>query len=170
MSSSLHAATAPVFERMFGNMLVWLDRAEQHATQRKFDPTGYLSMKLAPDMLPLTKQVQIATDVAKGCMARLAGDEVPSWPDNEASFDDLRARVHKAMAYVSSFDAARVDAGASREIVLNLRNRDPLKFSGPDYVRFWAMPNFYFHMTTAYALLRHSGVELGKSDFLGGSR
>lgn len=170
MSLSLHAATAPVFERMFGSLLVWLDRAEQHAAQRKFDTAGYLSMKLAPDMLPLTKQIQIATDTAKGCMARLAGDEVPSWPDNEASFDDLRARVRKAMAYVASFDAARVDAGATRAIVLPLRNREPLKFTGPDYVRFWALPNFYFHMTTAYTLLRHAGVELGKTDFLGGSR
>lgn len=170
MNLSMHAATAPVFERMLGNLLSWLDRAEQHAGQRKFDTNGFLGMKLAPDMLPLTKQIQIATDVCKGCMARLAGDEVPSWPDDEASFDDLRARVRKALVYVASFDAARIDAGATREIVLTLRNRDPLRFVGSDYVRFWALPNFYFHVTTAYALLRHSGVELGKSDYLGGAR
>ncbi len=168
MTMSMHASTAPIFDRMLNNMLVWLDRAEQHATQRKFDAAGFLSLKLAPDMLPLVKQVQITTDTVKGCMARLAGDEVPSWPDDEVTFDDLRARVKKAIAYVASFDAARIDGSENRDIVLPLRNRDPLKFTGSNYVRFFAIPNFYFHATTTYALLRHAGVELGKGEFLGG--
>ncbi len=167
MTLSLHASTAPVFDRMFKNMHAWIDVAEQHATTRKFDPVQFLSLKLAPDMLPLTRQVQIATDVAKGCMSRLAGEAPPSWPDDEATVADLRARIDKARLHINGFDAARIDAGASLEIIIPLRNRDPLKFTGDDYVRFWALPNFYFHATTTYALLRHAGVELGKADFLG---
>jgi uncharacterized protein len=170
MPIGLHAMSAPVFQRGFQAMSSWFDRAEQHAAQRKFDPSGFLAMKLAPDMLPLVRQVQIATDTTKGCMARLAGDEVPSWPDDEKSFDDLRARVRKAVDYVTSFDAARIDAGETREIVLPLRNRDPIRFVGVDYLRFWVLPNYYFHLTTTYALLRQGGVELGKVDFLGANR
>lgn len=170
MPLSLHALSAPVFERGFGAMLNWFDRAEAHAVHRKFDAAGFLALKLAPDMLPFIKQVQIATDVSKGCMARLAGEEVPSWADDEKSFDDLRARVRRAMDFVAAADAAKVDAGESREIVLPMRNRDPLHFTGADYLRFWAMPNFYFHMTTTYNLLRAGGVDLGKADFLGAAR
>ncbi len=167
MSLSMHAITAPVFDRMLYNMLAWLDRAEAHATQRKFDAASFLSMKLAPDMLPLVRQVQIATDSCKGCMARLAGVEIPSWPDDEATMDDVRARVRKAIAYVATFTSTQIDAGESRAITVPMRNRDPLQFVGADYVRAWAMPNFYFHTTATYMLLRHAGVELGKSDFLG---
>ena len=170
MPHPLHIDTAPVFQRMLSNMLAWFDRAEEHATARKFDPSNYLTMKLAPDMLPMVKQVQITTDTVKGCMARLAGLDVPSWPDDEASFTDLRARVRKTLDYVASFDAATIDAGADRDVVLTLRNRDPLKFKGADYVRSWVMPNFYFHATTTYALLRHAGVDLGKSEFLSGRK
>jgi uncharacterized protein len=170
MSLGLHATSAPIFDRGLRSMLVWFDLAEQHAQQRKFDPAGLLSMKLAPDMLPLVKQVQITTDTVKGCIARLAGDEVPSWPDDEKTFDDLRARVKRGLDFVASADPVRVDAGEAREIVLTLRNRDPLRFVGADYLRFWALPNYFFHLTTAYALLRHGGVELGKADFLGAPR
>jgi uncharacterized protein len=170
MSLGLHAASAPIFDRGLRSMLQWFDLAEQHAQQRKFDPAGFLAMKLAPDMLPLLKQVQIATDVVKGCLARLAGDEVPSWADDEKTFDDLRARVKRGLDFVASADPARVDAGETREIVLTLRNRDPIRFVGADYLRFWALPNYFFHLTTTYALLRHSGVELGKADFLGAPR
>jgi hypothetical protein len=170
MSLGLHAACAPVFDRGLNAMLTWFDRAEQHAAQRKFDATNLLSTRLAPDMLPLVKQVQIATDVVKGCLARLAGDEVPSWVDDEKTFDDLRTRVRRALDFVAASDAARVDAGETREIVLTLRNRDPMRFAGADYLRFWALPNYFFHLTTTYALLRHAGVELGKADFLGPAR
>jgi uncharacterized protein len=168
MSLTLHQSTAPVFQRGFRAMRIWFDKAEQHAAARKFDATGFLSMKLAPDMLPLMRQVQIATDTAKGCMSRLAGEELPVWPDDETSFADLRARLDKVLAHVEKFQPAQIDAGATREIVITLRNRDPLKFTAEDYVRHWAMPNFYFHATTAYALLRQAGVELGKGDYLAG--
>ncbi len=170
MPHSLHADTAPVFDRMLNNMLAWFDRAEQHAAARKFEPVNYLALRLAPDMLPLLKQVQITTDTVKGCMARLTGIDVPSWPDDETAWPDVRVRVRKALDYVASFDAAAIDAGADRDIVLTLRNRDPLRFKGDDYVRAWAMPNFYFHATTTYALLRQAGVELGKNDFLSGRK
>ncbi len=170
MSLGLHATSAPIFDRGLRSMLVWFDRAEQHAQQRKFDAAGLLGMKLAPDMLPMLKQVQITTDVIKGCLARLSGDEVPSWPDDEKTFDDLRARVHRALEFVAAADPVRVDAGETREVVLTLRNRDPMRFAGADYLRFWALPNYFFHLTTTYALLRHGGVDLGKADFLGAPR
>ena len=170
MSLGLHAVSAPVFDRGLRSMLTWFDRAEAHAQQRKFDPSGFLSLKLAPDMLPLVKQVQIATDVVKGALARLAGDEVPSWVDDEKDLADLRARVKRALDFVAAADPARIDAGETREIVLTLRNRDPIRFAGTDYLRFWALPNYYFHLTTTYALLRQGGVDLGKADFLGASR
>ncbi len=170
MPLGLHAACAPVFDRGLNAMLTWFDRAEQHAQQRKFDASGFLALKLAPDMLPLVKQVQISTDVVKGCLARLSGDEIPSWPDDEKTFDELRTRVQRALAFVGASDASRVDAGEAREIVLTVRNRDPIRFAGADYLRFWALPNYYFHLTTTYALLRHGGVDLGKADYLGAPR
>ncbi len=170
MSLGLHAASVPAFDRGFRAMLTWFDRAEQHAQQRKFNANEFLGSKLSPDMLPLVKQVQIATDVVKGCVCRLAGDEVPSWADEEKTFDDLRARVRRAIDLLASADAARIDAGETRQVVLPMRNRDPLQFTGADYLRFWAMPNFYFHLTTTYALLRAGGVDLGKADFLGAPR
>ena len=102
MSLSMHSASVPVFSRILGNMLVWLDRAEAHAQARKFDPNNYLSLRLAPDMLPFLRQVQIASDAAKGCVSRLAGTEIPKWEDNEASFDELRARIQKTLDYVAS--------------------------------------------------------------------
>lgn len=167
MTISMHSASAPAFARMLGNMLVWLDKAQAHAEQRRFDSGNYLGLRLAPDMLPLVKQVQIACDAAKGCMARLAGHDVPKWDDNEASLDDLRARIRKTLAYVQTFQPAQIDGSEAREVVIPLRNRDPLQFTGEAYLRQWALPNFYFHATTLYALLRQAGVELGKSDYLG---
>lgn len=167
MSLSMHSASVPVFVRMLGNLLTWLDKAEAHARARKFDPANYLGLRLAPDMLPFTRQIQIATDTAKGCVARLAGLEVPKWDDGEASFDDLRARIRKAIDYVQSIPAAQIDGSEAREVVLPMRSGDPLRFTGEAYLKQWVLPNFFFHMTTSYALLRHAGVELGKADYLG---
>ncbi len=163
----MHSASVPIFVRQLGAMLGWLDKAERHAEARKFDPTNYLGLRLAPDMLPLTKQVQIATDGAKGCVARLAGQEVPKWEDNEATLDDLRARIRKTIDYVQSVPAAQIEGSEAREIVLPVRSGDPLRFSGEAYLKHFVLPNFFFHATTTYALLRHAGVELGKRDFLG---
>ena len=167
MSLTMHSASVPIFVRQLGCMLAWLDKAEQHAQARKFDPVNYLGLRLAPDMLPLTKQVQIASDGAKGCVARLAGLEAPKWDDNEATLDELRARIRKTIDYVQSVPAAQIDGSEAREIVLPVRSGEPLRFTGENYLRHFVLPNFFFHVTTTYALLRHAGVELGKRDYLG---
>ena len=163
----MHTASVPVFTRMLGNMLKWLDKAEAHAQARKFSPDNYLALRLAPDMLPFIKQIQIASDNAKGCVARLAGQEIPKWDDTETTLADARARIQRTLDYVASVPAAAFEGSETREIVIPLRNRDPLVFTGENYLRHFALPNFYFHVTTAYALLRHAGVELGKGDYLG---
>jgi hypothetical protein len=167
MSITMHSASVPIFVRQLGSMLAWLDKAERHAEARKFDSANYFGLRLAPDMLPFGKQIQIATDGAKGCVARLAGLEVPKWDDNEATLDEFRARIRKTIDYVQSVPAAQIDGSEAREIVLPVRVGEPLRFSGEAYLKHFALPNFFFHATTAYALLRHAGVELGKRDFLG---
>ena len=167
MSLSMYSASAPVFSRILGSMLHWLDRAEAHAQARKFDPNNYLGLRLAPDMLPFVRQIQIVSDGAKGCMSRLAGTEIPMWEDTEASLDDLRARIRKTIEHVQSFSAGQIDGSDERAIAIPMRSGDPLNFSGETFLKHFALPNFFFHATTAYALLRHAGVELGKSDFLG---
>jgi hypothetical protein len=167
MTISMHSASAPVFVRMFTNLLGWLDKTEAHAVARKFDPNNYLSLRLAPDMLPFTRQIQIASDAAKGCMARLAGVEAPKWDDNEATLDDLRARVRKTIDYVNSFSPAQIEGSESREILVPRRTGEPLVFTGEQFLKHYALPNLYFHLTTAYALLRQGGVEIGKGDYLG---
>jgi hypothetical protein len=166
MAISMYSASAPVFVRMLRNMLSWLDRAQEHAQARKFDPNNYLAMRLAPDMLPFVRQVQIASDNAKGPVARLAGIEVPKFEDNEASLDELRERLRKTIDFIESVPAQQIDGSEGREIVLPLRSGE-MRFDGESYLKHFALPNFYFHATTAYALLRHGGVELGKADFLG---
>lgn len=167
MSLSMHSASAPVFARILNNMLNWLDRAEAHAQARKFDANNYLGLRLAPDMLPFARQIQIASDAAKGCMSRLAGAEIPKWDDNEATLDDLRARIRKTLAHVQSFSPAQIDGSDDKPISVPMRTGDPLQFTGETFLKHFALPNFMFHATTAYALLRHAGVELGKADFLG---
>jgi hypothetical protein len=163
----MHAASAPVLVRMLGNLLAWLDKAQAHAEARKFDTANYLGLRLAPDMLPFTRQIQICSDGAKGCMARLAGQEVPKWDDTEASLDELRARVRRTIEYVQSFEPAQIDGSEAREILLPTRAGDPMRFTGENYLKHFVLPNFYFHATMTYALLRHAGVELGKRDYLG---
>jgi hypothetical protein len=168
MPITMYSASAPVFVRMFSNLLVWLDKAQAHAEVRKFDPNNYVGLRLAPDMLAFARQIQIASDTAKACVARLAGVEAPKWEDNEVTLADLRARVQKTIDYVKSFAAAQIDGSEGRDISIPMRSGEPLKFNGEAYLKHYAMPNFYFHTTTAYALLRHAGVEIGKSDYLGG--
>jgi len=163
---SMHSASVPVLKRQLGALLVWLDKAEAHAVARKFDPNNYLQLRLSPDMLPFVSQIRIASDAAKGCVARLAGQELPKFEDNEVTLADLRERVLKTLAYVDSVPAAAVDGSEGREIVIPMRTRDPLEFTGEVFLKHWALPNFFFHITMAYALLRQAGVELGKSDFL----
>lgn len=167
MSLSMHSSSVPPFVRMFNNMLSWLDKAQAHAEAKKFDSVNYLGLRLAPDMLPFTRQIQITTDGAKGCVARLAGLEVPKWDDTEATLAELRARLQKALDYVQSVPAVQIDGSEQREILLPTRQGDPLRFTGETYLKHFVLPNFYFHASMTYALLRHAGVDVGKGDFLG---
>lgn len=165
MSISMHSSTVPVFVRNLNNLLAWLDKAQAHAEARKFDTAVYLQLRLAPDMLPFVKQIQIASDTAKGCVSRLAGVDIPSWPDTEATLDELRARIRQTLDYVQGFSPAQIDGSEGRPVTIKLRSGD-VSFDGQRFLEHWALPNFYFHITTAYALLRHAGVDLGKGDYL----
>jgi hypothetical protein len=168
MPISMHAASVPVFVRMLSNMRGWLDKAEAHAAAKKFDTANFIGMRLTPDMLPFSAQVQIATDSAKLCVARLAGLEPPKWADDEKTFAELRARIQKAIDYLQSVPAAKLEGSESREINLPLGPSRSLKVNGETMLRGFSLPNFFFHTTMAYALLRQGGVELGKMDYLGG--
>ena len=167
MTISMHSASVPIFARMLGNLLTWLDKAEAHAIARKFDPSVYLASRLAPDMLPFTNQIQIASDGAKGCIARLTGTEIPKWEDNEKTLDDLRGRIRKTIDYVQSVSEAQFADADTREVLLPRRTGDPVKFTGENFLKQFALPNFYFHATTAYDIIRQCGVEVGKRDFMG---
>jgi hypothetical protein len=166
MTISMHSASVPVFVRMLGNMLTWLDKAQEHAAAKKFEPGVFLATRLAPDMLPFLNQVQIACDAAKFAVARLAGVEAPKFEDNEASFDELRQRIRKTIDYVRSVPAAQIDGTEDKDIAVPRRD-GTLTLKGEVYLKHMVMPNFYFHVTTTYALLRHNGVDLGKRDYLG---
>lgn len=166
MSISMHSASVPVFVKMFNNMLSWLDKAEAHAQAKKFEPAVFLSARLAPDMLPFTRQIQIASDSAKFGVARLAGIEPPKWEDTEASFAELRERIRKTIAFMESVPAAQIDGSEQRDIVVPRRDGS-ITLKGEFYLKHFVMPNVFFHVTTTYALLRHWGVDLGKRDFLG---
>ena len=166
MALTMHSASVPVFARMLGNLIAWLDKADAHAREKKFEPSVYLSARLAPDMLPLTTQIQIACDAAKFCVARLAAVEAPAFADDEKSLDDLRQRVRKTIDYVQSLAPAQLDGSDGREVSVPRRG-GAITMSGEAYLKHFALPNFFFHVTTTYALLRHYGVELGKADFLG---
>ena len=167
MSISMHTASVPIFVRMLGNIDGWLDKAEAHAAERKFEPSVYLETRLAPDMLPFTQQIQIACDAAKFCLARLSGTEAPKFEDNEASLADLRQRIRKTIDYVQSVPVDQIDGSDDREISVP-RRAGPILMKGEMYLKHFVLPNFFFHVTTVYALLRHNGVNLGKSDFLAG--
>ena len=167
MAMSMSSASVPVFVRTLNNMLAWLDKAEAHAAARKFDSKNYLGLRLTPDMLPFSRQIQIATDTSKNCLARLAGLEPPKWEDNEASLDELRARIKKAIEYAKSVPAAKLEGSEAREIMVPMGPGRTVPFTGETFLRGFSLPNFYFHATMTYALLRQGGVELGKMDFLG---
>jgi hypothetical protein len=166
MSISMHSASVPIFVRMLGNINAWLDKAEAHAAAKKFEPSVYLSARLAPDMLSFTRQIQIASDSAKFGIARLAGIEAPKFEDNEASFADLRERIRKTIEFIQSVPAAQIDGTEEKDITVP-RRAGPVVMKGEFYLKHFVMPNVFFHVTTTYALLRHNGVELGKNDYLG---
>ncbi|WP_457427550.1 DUF1993 domain-containing protein [Roseateles sp. P5_E7] len=165
---SMHAASVPALAKMLGNMLNWLEAAKAHAEAKKFSTDVYLTLRLSPDMLPFKNQIQIASDAAKGCVARLAAQEAPKFEDSEATLDELTVRIKKTLDYVLSVPAEAFEGSEDREIVIPRRTGDPRRFDGLNYLRHFALPNFYFHATTTYALLRHAGVPLGKGDYLGG--
>ena len=167
MAVTMHSISVPVFVRMLNNTLAWIDKAEAHARARKFDANTYLSMRLTPGMLPLSAQIQIATDHVKGCLARLAGIEPPKWADDETTLDELRARVRKAIEYAESIPAAKLEGSDGREIELPVGGGRTMKFTGEMFLKGFSLPNFFFHVTITYALLRQGGVEIGKMDYLG---
>lgn len=167
MTMNLHAASAPIFGRMLGNLDHCLGKADAHARARGADSADHLALRLAPDMLPLAAQVRIAADIARMAMARLADVEMPRYADDETTIEGLRQRLQSSWQWVAQVDAQAVNAAAEREIVLPQRGAEPLRLDGCSLLQRWALPNFFFHVTTAYALLRHAGVDLGKADYLG---
>lgn len=167
MTISMHAASVPVFKQMLGSLAALLDKAGSHAEARKIAPEVLLQTRLFPDMFPLVRQVQIACDFAKGVTARLAGAEVPAYDDAEQSFEELRTRIDRTIAFIDSFDAAAFDGSEAREIVTRPGTPKERRFNGQDYLLGYGLPQFFFHVTTAYALLRHNGVDVGKRDYMG---
>lgn len=164
--TSMYQLSIPLIVRSLTNLMGILEKGAAHAESKKIDPTVLVNSRLYPDMLPLSKQVQIASDVARRGMARLAGTEAPSLEDNEATFPELIARIATTIAYLKTFTADQIDGTESKTILLPVGN-DTFTFEGLPYVLGFIMPNLYFHVTTAYDILRHSGVELGKIDYLG---
>ncbi len=166
MSLTMYSASVPVFVRSLSSLAQWLLKAEAHAEAKKFDADVLLATRLAPDMLPFTKQIQIACDSAKFCVARLAGIEAPVFEDKETTMAELKERIARTLAFVQSVAPERIDGSDDKDITVPRRD-GPLLMKGEAYLNHFALPNLYFHLTTAYALLRHNGVELGKGDFLG---
>ncbi|MCH9826899.1 MAG: DUF1993 domain-containing protein [Gammaproteobacteria bacterium] len=168
MAISMYEASAPVFTRMIGNLRNMLVKADAHAKARGYEVDVLVESRLAPDMFPLRRQVQIASDAAKGSMARLAGLDVPSWDDTETTMAQLIERLDRTLEYLAGFSPEQVDGSEERQVVVKTRMRE-LRFTGLQYLQGFAIPNLYFHVATSYNILRHNGVELGKMDFLGGT-
>jgi hypothetical protein len=162
----MYQASIPCFVRMLGNLSAILDKAAAHAEAKKIDPAVFINARLAPDMFPLSRQVQIATDMVKGCAARLAGIEVPRYEDNETTFAELQARIDKTKAFIQSVNASQIDGSEERQITLKFGSRE-LSFLGQAYLLDFVLPNFHFHLSMTYAILRHNGVEIGKKDYIG---
>jgi hypothetical protein len=166
MSISMYQASAPRFANMLKNLSAILEKAQAHAEAKKIEPEVLLESRLYPDMLPLVRQVQIASDNAKGAVARLAGVDVPKYEDTEETIADLRARLARTVDFVESIKPAQIDGSEANDIHLKLGPRE-VSWKGMQYLLGFALPNFYFHVVTAYDILRHNGVEVGKRDFIG---
>jgi hypothetical protein len=162
----MYQISIPVFTRVLNNLSAILNKAAAHAEAKKIDPSVFINSRLAPDMFPLARQIQIATDAVKGCAARLAGIEIPSFPDTETSFPELQERIAKTVAFLNSVTEAQLEGSDSKTVTLKVRGND-VELKGLAYLNGFVLPNLYFHVTTAYAILRHNGVELGKGDYLG---
>ena len=166
MTISMYQACVPPFLQTLQGLSNVLDKAEAFCTAKKIEPAVLVNSRLAPNMFALARQVQIACDFAKGASARLAGIDVPAFDDNETTIDQLKARITKTIAFVTTIDAAKIDGSEERDIMLKIAG-NAVTFKGQFYLVNFAIPNYYFHLTTAYAILRHNGVDLGKGDFLG---
>lgn len=166
MSLSMYQASVPVFDRALTNLSAILKKGEAYAQAKKIEPAVLINARLFPDMFALVRQVQIASDTVKGCAARLAGQEPPSFPDTEQTFAELHARLDKTVAFLKTLKPAQIDGSEERAIELKMRDRT-VHTKGREYLLERALPNLFFHVTTAYAILRHNGVEIGKGDFLG---
>jgi hypothetical protein len=164
---SMYKASVPTFEIGLNALSATLDKAETYAEAKRIDPTVLLTARLFPDMFPFTRQVQSACDLAKNAGARLTGIDPPKYEDNEKTIAELKTRIAKTVAFVKALDARIIDASADREITFPLGPNNKGQMKGADYLNHFALPNFYFHLTTAYDILRHCGVEIGKRDFLG---
>lgn len=166
MAMSLYQVTVPVFVKALSNLRTVLEKAKAHALDHKIEEAAFIQARLYPDMLPLPRQVQIATDIARSGAARLAGVEPPVYEENEKTFDDLTARVQRTLDYMAGLDASAFEGSATREITRPVRGQ-PHTFTGANYLQQFALPNVYFHVATTYGILRHNGVPLGKADFIG---
>ena len=170
MTISMSSASVPVFKTMLANLEHILDKGAAHAEARKFDPANLLNYRLAPDMLPFTRQIQIACDAAKIGTARIAGVEAPKFEDNEASFPELKARIRKTIDFLSTVPRERLDGTEEKEVTFPVGREATRTMKAEAYLKHHVLPNFYFHVTMAYAILRHNGVELGKADYLAGAK
>lgn len=166
MSLNMYEASIPVFVRMLDNLSAILEKGAAHAEAKKIDEAVFINARLAPDMFPLSRQVQIATDMVKGCAARLAGLEVPGYEDNETTFADLQARIAKTLVFLQSVSAEQINGSEARTVTLKIRGKE-VNFQGQPYLLNFVLANMHFHITTTYNILRHNGVELGKIDYIG---
>lgn len=167
MTLSMYQASVPVFQQMLGGLSAVLAKAETHAAAKKIDPVVLLQARLYPDMFALLRQVQVACDFAKGVSARLAGVEVPAFEDKEENFAELQARIAKTLAFVDSLEASQIESSETRQIVTQAGTPKEKIFTGQSYLFNYGLPHFFFHVSTAYAVLRHNGVEVGKKDYIG---
>ena len=167
MTNPVYTSSIPVFQQMLGGLQTVLHKAEAHVTDKKIDPNALLQARLFPDMFPLLRQVQVASDFAKGVSARLAGVDVPKMEDNEQTFAQLQTRIATVLTFMGGLDASTFDEAATREIITQAGTPKEKRFTGQSYLLNYGLPHFFFHTTTCYAILRHNGVEVGKKDYIG---
>jgi hypothetical protein len=167
MSISLYQASVPVFLRAFENLSAILEKGVEHVESAKLDPSALTEARLFENMYPLPGQIQRASDTAKGFVARVAGIDIPKYEDNEKTFADMQARIHKTVEFIRSVAPGQIDGGAAREVSIFSGSRGEMKFKGTDYLFIYVLPNFFFHVVTAYDILRHKGVPLTKKNYLG---
>ncbi len=167
MTISIYSASVPVFKQILTALSEVLRKAEAHVTEKDIEPNALLQARLFPDMFPLVRQVQIAADFARGITSRLANADVPSWATTEVTFADLQALIAKTLTHINAFDATQFNASENQEILLRPGTPKEKKLSGSAYLQYYGLPQFFFHVTTAYAILRHNGVDIGKRDYMG---